>query len=89
MKSQYAEMKRVERGTIELLDLACIFGSLFPESPASLGRDEMGMEDEEDGYLLAVVEALLLLALLSPVASSLRPCLLALVEAGEIETRWN
>lgn len=31
----------------------------------------------------------MLLALLSPAASSLCPCLLTLVEAGEIETRWN
>jgi len=69
--------------------LACIFGSLFSKSTASLGRDEMEMEDEEDGYLLAIVQTLLLLALLSPVASSLCPCLLTLVEAGEIETRWN
>jgi len=47
------------------------------------------LEDEEDGYLLAIVQTLLLLALLSPVASSLCPCLLTLVEASEIETRWN
>jgi len=35
--------------------LACVFGSLFSKSTASLGRDEMEMKGEEDGYLLAVV----------------------------------
>jgi len=67
-----------------VLDLTCIFGGPFPESTAPLERDEREMENEEDRYLLAVMEALLPLALLSPVASCLCPCEFALVEAGEI-----
>ena len=78
-----------KKGTIELLDLACIFGGLFSEGTASLGRGERRQRRGRRGYLLAVVETLQPLALVSPVAGGLGPFLLALVEAGEVETVWD